>query len=347
MAVIGNVGPLIEPTDRTTYEGQLVRLPPRLFSHNDQQSTWATLGTEGSRYGWGGRFADAALASRPGDNPLFAAISATGNEVFLSGQRARQFRVSSNGSIPEFEMLSNRGLLGNNTAGNDARTRLRAFLARDTIDTPNLFVRDLLAMQSSAITNVDQLRTAAAETPDLTTAFPNTSLGGQLRAIADVIAMRTRLQTRRQVFVASIGGFDSHDNQSNALPGLQTQIDQAITAFVAAMRETGAWNDVTLFTISDFGRTTIENGNGTDHGWGAHQFVVGGSVVGRRIYGSIPDFDLNGPAYTRSRGRLIPGVSVEQFAGTLGRWFGLTSGELQLALPNLRNFSAADLGFMG
>jgi uncharacterized protein (DUF1501 family) len=345
MAVIGNVGPLIQPTSRIGFENETTRVPPRLFSHNDQQSTWMALNAEGARYGWGGRFADAALRSRPSDNPLFSAISVTGNEVFLSGEVARQFRVTSGGA-PEATLLADINYIGRGAGPDSARTRLKAFLSRQTVETPNLFARDLAGMLGRTIANNDAYRAADIATPDVTTVFPATSLGSQMRTIAQVIASRTALNVSRQVFIASIGGFDTHDNQSSTLPGLQTQIDQATTAFSRAMQELRVWNDVTVFTASDFGRTTIENGDGTDHGWGAHHFVIGGSVRGKDIYGAIPDQDLTGAQYTSQRGRLIPGVSVDQFAATLGRWFGLDASELNAAFPNLSRFPTSNLGFL-
>ena len=144
-----------------------------------------------------------------------------------------------------------------------------------------------------------------------------------------------------------MGGFDTHSGQTNTLPGLQTSLSEAISAFRTSMVTQGKWNDVTLFTMSEFGRTTIDNGDGTDHGWGGHHFVTGGSVTGKQIYGDIPTPDLDGESFTSTHGRLIPKVSVEQYAATLGSWFGLDAGELAAALPNLSNFSQKNLGFLG
>ena len=138
----------------------------------------------------------------------------------------------------------------------------------------------------------------------------------------------------------------THSNQATSLPALHTQLAQGIAAFNAAMIELGINNDVTLFTCSDFGRTTTDNGDGTDHGWGAHQFVVGGAVNGNRIYGTVPPPELGLETYTETRGRLIPTVSVDQYAATLGEWFGLSSGEVADVLPNLANFSEKNLGFV-
>jgi len=147
------------------------------------------------------------------------------------------------------------------------------------------------------------------------------------------------LQVNRQVFFVGIGGFDTHDAQASALTGLHSQVEGAITAFFNATQELGIANDVTLFTASDFGRALAENGDGTDHGWGAHHFVVGGDVQGRQILGDIPIADF-GHDQDAGNGRLIPTTSVEQFAAPMGRWLGLTDNEVTVALPNIVNFGS-------
>ena len=143
-----------------------------------------------------------------------------------------------------------------------------------------------------------------------------------------------------------MGDFDTHSGQAGQIPSRHTELSEAVSAFRTEMINQGVWNDVTLFTMSEFGRTTIDNGDGTDHGWGGHHFVAGGSVAGKKIYGDIPTPDLGSDTFTSTHGRLIPKVSVEQYAATLGSWFGLDSSELAAALPNLSNFNEKNLGFL-
>ncbi|MEO1323872.1 MAG: DUF1501 domain-containing protein, partial [Pseudomonadota bacterium] len=171
------------------------------------------------------------------------------------------------------------------------------------------------------------------------TAFPGNFLGQQLQAVANTIAIRNSLLVTRQVFFVAIGGFDTHSNQVNDLPGLQSEIDGGVVAFYQAMQELGLGSDVTLFTASDFGRTLAINGDGTDHGWGSHHFVIGDAVQGGQIYGDMPPYEI-GHDQDAGNGRLIPTTSVEQFAEPLGRWFGLNNSEIAAALPNLSNFAA-------
>lgn len=344
LAVVGGVGPLIGPTDRNGFEDRTVALPKRLFSHNDQQSTWMSLAVEGERFGWGGRFADAAMAASPGADSTFAAINMGSTDVFLSGDVARPLNLPG-GRPPQLRALRINHYIGRGEDANAARDRLREALSRGDFASDNLLERDVAAVLGRALPVTQRFGEALATAPMTMTPFPDNSLGRQLQAVANTILIRDQLNVRRQIFFCSIGGFDTHSGQTGRMDGLHAEIANSMKAFRDAMIEFNAWNDVTVFTASDFGRTLTDNGDGTDHGWGGHHFVAGGEVVGGQIYGEIPSADTEGPRYTRSRGRLIPSVSVEQYAATLGAWFGLDGDELGAALPNLRNFDRA-VGFI-
>ncbi|MEO1027807.1 MAG: DUF1501 domain-containing protein [Pseudomonadota bacterium] len=343
-AIIGNVGPLIEPTSRETFEAGSVLLPPRLFSHNDQQSTWMALDVEGQQVGWGGRFADAIIEADPSADPTFAAIATSGNQVFLSGETARQFSAFGGGS--SLDVLRRRILIGRDRRYDSMRNELAQFFEQSDFGQSNLFSQDVSMSRARGIQNAATFGDALETIVPFGTEFPGSQLGNQLEEVARTIEARNVLGVNRQIFFCAIGGFDTHDGQVNGVPGLHNQISGALMAFRNAMIERGIWQDVTVFTASDFGRTTIDNGDGTDHGWGGHHFVLGGSVNGGDIYGDIPSPDLTSQYYTPTRGRLIPSVSVEQYAATLGRWFGLNDAELLAALPNLGQFGSGDLGFM-
>lgn len=346
LAVVGGVGPLIEPTTRTTFDNNSVELPKKLFSHNDQQSTWMSLAAEGERFGWGGRFLDAAFPGVQTSDRPFVGINVGSADVFLSAPGTRPYNLPS-GNIPLLRAVNNRNLLGFNSQSDAARVRLREALIRQDFSSNFLLERDLAFSTNAGVLNNEEFAAAAdAAGSAITTVFPETGLGRQLRTAAQAIAIRDQLGLSRQIFYATLGGFDTHANQRNDLPGLQTQVADAIAAFRTAMIELGAWNNVTVFTASDFGRTLGDNGNGTDHGWGAHHFVAGGMVDGRKVFGEIARPDLDAQTYTSSRGRLIPSVSVEQYGATLGTWFGLDSTEINAVFPRLPAFSTGNLGFM-
>ncbi|WP_341197912.1 DUF1501 domain-containing protein [Hyphomonas chukchiensis] len=345
MAIVGNVGPLIQPTTRPDLEKATFSLPPRLFSHNDQQSTWMSLGVEGSQYGWGGAFADAAIRSNSTMNPLYAMVSAGPNDVFLSGTEASQFTTSYAGA-QQVKLVDDIYTLGGESKYDAARRALDDYVAKASFSEDNLYARDYISQSGNAVINNNAYDAALSGKPGLTATFPASYTAQQLSSVARTISIRDALNTKRQVFYVFMGSFDTHSGQTGQIPDLHTELSEAVSAFRTEMINQGVWNDVTLFTMSEFGRTTIDNGDGTDHGWGGHHFVAGGSVAGKKIYGDIPTPDLGSDTFTSTHGRLIPKVSVEQYAATLGSWFGLDSTELAAALPNLSNFSEKNLGFL-
>lgn len=335
-AIVSNVGPLIQPVTRADVESESAALPAGLFSHNDQQSQWSAGAPEGARSGWGGRMADEILASASGQTPDFTAISTLGNDVFLTGEVAQPYLVGLDGART-LDVLDFYG--GNPFAQEDnpGGAALRAHFENTRNRPDSLIGRDMAAAISGALAKNEAFNTALETSQTLRTEFPPSFLGAQMRAIARTISTRSPLLMNRQVFYAATGGFDTHSAQAQDLPRLLTEIDQAVVAFFNALDELGVANDVTLFTASEFGRTLAINGDGTDHGWGGVQFVVGGGVQGGRIFGDVPEFVL-GHDLDVGSGRLLPTLSVEQFAAPIGRWFGLNDDELVRALPALPNF---------
>ena len=345
-AIVGNVGPLLDTANRDNLDSGLIELPTRIFSHNDQQSTWMSLDTEGANIGWGGQLADAYLRADATANPLFAALTATNPDVFISGEQARAFRVSQVGQQLRLDPQSRNAYLGFGREADEAREKIGNYLRRTDFGHENLFRRDAIAMAGRGVENQLNFADRISALTPLTTVFPDTSIGRQLGGVAQTMSLRSDLGVQRQVFYTSTGGYDTHNNQATTLPILHRELDEAVAAFHASMLELGLWNDVILFTMSDFGRSMVDNGDGCDHGWGGHHFVAGGSVRGGEIYGDIPEIDLAHPQYTGRRGRLIPTTSVEQYAASLGQWFGLDEGELNSVFPNLSRFDRTTLGFV-
>ncbi|MEM6533687.1 MAG: DUF1501 domain-containing protein [Myxococcota bacterium] len=336
-AIVGNVGPLVQPVSRATFQDQTARVPARLFSHNDQQSTWMGGAPEGAQHGWGGLFADAMIDSGANSSPEFSVITSGGAELFVTGRQAVPYQIDPGGAsriefVEEFR-------------GSPFFDRLRSYFRSQYFSGSNLAQRDIAAALQASFDSNEKYNSAAASGITLNASFPAGEVGGQLRAVAQSIAIRDTLTVNRQVFIVGMGGYDTHGNQAGDLPMLQSQLDVAISAFFEAISELGLANDVTLFTASDFGRSLAVNGDGTDHGWGGHQFVVGGAVNGNTIYGTVPPSEF-GHELDAGGGRLIPTVSVEQFAAPLGRWFGLNESEVASALPNLSSFADAPLNFV-
>lgn len=346
-AVQLNVGPLVVPLTKAQYNGSnrsLYPLPPKLFSHNDQQSVWQSSSPEGSTIGWGGNIGDLALSSNA--NSLFTCISVTGNAVFLSGDSALQYQVSTGGAIPINGVKSS---VYGSTAVRTALTSLIQQTSGQTLEN------EYNKVTTRAVTSESLITTGIAGV-NLATAFPtNNSLADQLKMVARLIGARGTLGTKRQVFMVSLGGFDLHDNLIAQQPVLMQRLSEAMTAFYNATVELGIADKVTAFTASDFGRTLNSNGDGSDHGWGSHHLMVGGAVKGKAFYGSAPPVSNTNTAAAEDQwhvgqGRLLPSTSVDQYAATLAKWFGVSSTELAGVLPNLSHFGGAeypvDLGFM-
>lgn len=337
-AIVGNVGPLIAPTTRDQFVAGNTALPPKLFSHNDQQSVWMSLSTEGTQLGWGGQFVDKAIAGVRGDAATFSAISTTGTDVFLFGEQARPFPASGGGPV-DISLLSQPFRMGNTGGTDRARALLRDHFASQNQTPSSLYQKDLVAENQKTFADSERFAEILAMGTQNPGPFPDTPIGNQLKTVADIISLRGAFGVSRQMFYCAIGDFDTHADQASKLPILQAQISEAFAAFHAAMVQQAIQDSVTLFTTSDFGRTAIDNGDGTDHGWGGHHIVMGGAVKGGEIYGDIPSYDVDSQSYTPSRGRLIPSTSVDQYAATLGRWFGLSGADLTAVLPNLGNFT--------
>lgn len=341
-AIMANVGTLVQPTTLAQYKSGKHPLPPQLFSHSDQQVQWqSSVPDKPALTGWGGRLADLVNAFNS-NNQISMSISVAGTNFFQVGQQVTQYAVSSSGA------LTFNGIAGGNNP-------LRYAAQKDLFNQahPSLFDTAFAGISSGAIAGSDLVNTVLATAPALATAFPTTSLGNQLKMVARLIGSSASFGLKRQVFFCQVGGYDLHAAQvdaANPLNGahanLFTQLSQALAAFYAATVELGVANQVTTFTASDFGRTLSSNGDGTDHGWGSHQLLLGGALKGGDIYGTMPNLTVNGPDDT-GRGRWIPTTSVDEYAATLARWFGVSATDLPTVFPNIGRFARPNLGFLG
>jgi len=335
MAPLLNVGPLEAPLTLAQYRDRSVPRPAKLFSHNDQQSTWQSSQVEGARTGWGGRMSD--LAQTANTNAMFTAINATGNAVFLSGQTAVPYKVSSNGATLFRPLASNR-LYRSSAAAEALNTILRTG-SGNVLAADHALISDR-SIQYGAFVN------DALESSSLTTDFgTGNRLADQLRTVASLIAARNSLGVTRQVFMVSLGGFDNHDGLIGRHEGLLAQVDSAMDAFYQATLELGVSDKVTTFTASDFGRTLASNGDGSDHGWGSYHFILGGAVQGGRFYGRAPQISVDSDDQV-GRGRLLPTTSVDEYSATLAKWFGVAPSDIPSISPNIGRFQTSDLGFM-
>ncbi|MDT7935146.1 MAG: DUF1501 domain-containing protein [Sphingomonadaceae bacterium] len=336
MAVMLNVGTLVQPTTKAQYTARSVPLPPKLLSHNDQQSYWQSSSPEGASSGWGGRIGD--LLQSGNGNATLTCINPSGNAVFLTGRSAVQYAISTGGPIA----LNARTTLGGSSQA--------AQLLQTLMSTPTSHqFETVLAQVGKRSLDLYQAVTAGlAQAPATQTSFPpaadpSSSLGAQLQIVARMISVSQQLGVRRQVFFVSSGRFDTHDGLTTVHPVLLTNLANALRAFYDTTVELGIADKVATFTASDFGRTLTANSDGTDHGWGSMHFVLGGAVRGQQYYGTPPVLANNGPDDI-GQGRLIPTMSVDQYGATLASWFGVAPTDLSTVLPNVGNYAGSALG---
>ncbi|MBW8844726.1 MAG: DUF1501 domain-containing protein [Burkholderiales bacterium] len=330
-----NVGALIQPTTLAQYKAQSVPLPPKLFSHNDQQSVWQSSSPEGATSGWGGRMGDLFLGGN--GTATFTCINASGNAVFMAGHQAVQYQVSVNGAVPINGIL--KPLYGSQACADALRGLITA------ADRSHWMEAELNSVVARSISAQGVVTAGLAGVPALQTPFDTTSsLSNQLLMVAKLIAARQALGATRQVFFVSLGGFDLHDFLLDEHPGLLTAVNDALASFYAATVELGVANQVTTFTASDFGRSLTSNGDGSDHGWGSHHVVLGGAVQGGKFWGALPEVSINGPDDV-GQGRLLPTTAVHQFGATLATWMGVSATDLPLVMPQIVNYSRRDMGY--
>lgn len=342
-AILANVGPLIRPTTKAQYETAGYELPPQLFSHNDQQDQWHSLkGRALLKTGWAGRVADV-LQAQAGSPQLPMDISLAGQTLFQAGTSARPYVMAATGAT---------NFSGHGTSG-VSLARRQAFQAvidaTATASTATIYERNFAGVQQRAVQYAEIVNTALAGAR-VFTALPDSgvtlsSLATQLRTVAKMISVQSQLTMSRQIFFVQIGGFDTHDDLLDLQPELLGDVSFSIKAFYDALAEMGMQQSVTLFTHSDFGRTLTSNGDGSDHGWGGVQFAVGGAVRGGTMYGNYPSLTI-GSELDVGGGRFIPGLSVDQYAATLAKWFGVADADMARVAPSIGNFATRDLGFL-
>jgi uncharacterized protein (DUF1501 family) len=341
LAVVTNVGTLVQPLTKAEYLDSGAAKPASLFSHLDQQLQWQSSrsDTSMSSTGWGGRLADR-LASLNSTANVPAMVSAGGNSLFLTGPASQALVIPAAGTMALNGFYSNPSDVAR-------RSAMSQLLGMDGQNVLTAAAQSVIADSLSSSTRLNPILAAT----DGTLAARFGSLSGdfanQLLAIAKVIEARSALGARRQVFLVSLGPFDTHSDQLGQQQSLFNTLDRGLAAFHGAMSDIGAGSSVTSFTLSDFSRTFLPNTRGgSDHGWGGHHLVIGDAVHGGRMYGTMPTLELSGPDDTDVAGRWIPTTSVDQYAATMATWFGADTATLAAVLPNLSAFSPRTLSFL-
>lgn len=333
-ALVANVGSLVQPTDRSMFSGNDPRLPLGLFSHSDLVRHWQTSmpRSRDAITGWGGRMADLLTDPSRRDDPIAMSIAIDSTNIFQAARYANPYTVSAGGTTERSQYYG--------TWNRDMIYR-RVYDQTIATSNPNL-IKQTHSMMTDIAIRAAELYNSATAGVSIQTVFPDTYLGRNFERIAKTIAARQQLNHGRQVFFLDYGNWDHHSDLINPHAANLAEVDGALSAFNTAMIELGLSDCVLTFTASDFGRTLAGNGQGSDHGWGGNQIVMGGGISGGRVYGSYPATLAANNSLDVGRGRLIPTTSVDEYAAEMVLWFGIgNNADLELILPNVRTFFAA------
>jgi uncharacterized protein (DUF1501 family) len=334
LAILGNVGVLTYPVTKAQVLNGTVELPPQLRSHVDHQDFWQSgVPSYSVATGWAGRIADLVAASNAG-SVVPSVLSLSGTNRWQIGNQAFPFSLSLAGASTMSTQTD--PVRGQAFASILAQSRTHPMEAELT----RIYSRSATASAAitSSLNNAPNVDAYWAGVP------ASNNLAAQLKVVARLIAVRSQLGQRRQVYFVGAGGFDNH-NDLGLHARLLKGVSDALVGFQAAVEGLGVGSNVTTFTASDFGRRLMTNGGGSDHGWGGHHFIMGGAVNGGNVYGNFPVIARNGPDDYYD-GVLVPTTSVDQYGSTLARWFGVSVPDLPIVMPNIGRFSTTDLGFM-
>lgn len=342
LSFISNIGTLVQPTTMTQYQSGNTPLPKSLFSHIDQITQWQTSVPQGlsELNGWAGRMADV-LHSNLNTGATSMSISLAGNNVFQIGKDTLQFSITSDGA-----------LLPSGPGAGLGSTEARKNFAVDGLlnNTYNNMIQDAFATHVRNSHEAQAAFNAVYTTIDdsaVESLFPDSNISQQLLAAAKTIKARELLGLRRSTIFIQRGGWDHHGELLNTQAGMLDELSPAIAAYQRALEIFGVSNDVISYTASDFGRTLRSNGRGTDHAWGGNQMVWGGPIDGGKIFGSFPDLSIDGPDDVGFGGRILPTTSVDKFYEEMSLWFGVSSSDMNMVLPNIGNFSTEpNIGFI-
>ncbi len=321
IAFVANVGTLIEKTSIKDYRTKSSRLPRSLFSHLDQRAQWQTsVPQSDEKSGWLGRASEALLESTVNASDISMNISLAGNNLLQTGATSSTpYNITRHGSL-RVEVPWVRELFNRQNQENLFQSEY-ANLSRDSIDLEKIFSQ-------------------AFQTSTLNTTFPKSNkLAHELEAVAKTIVASQKLGHQRQTFFVSVDGWDNHQDLLSRHDKLLHQLDEALGAFNAALHELNYQDQVTTFTVSDFGRALVSNGDGTDHGWGGNALVMGGAVNGGQILGDYPEtLRPKSGLDVGQNGRLLPTTACDEYFYELLEWFGVAASDFEFVLPNLNNF---------
>lgn len=342
LGFISNIGTLIEPVTKSTVWEPDTKLPLGLFSHSDQTRQWQTaLPHERSSTGWGGKIAD--LINDQNTNEYIGMnISMNGGNLYQRGTSSTPFTMD-----PYEGVVDINGYNDNWEFNTLRKAGIDNMLDAQYQDVFKKTYVDVIRVAKDAN---EQIKTALEALTPFNTNFSDNDLSQSMHMVAKMIASRSTLGMKRQIFFVEYGGWDHHDEVMDAQQTMFNVVSNAMVEFNNVLIEMNMKDCVTTFGMSEFGRTMTSNGNGTDHGWGGNVMVMGGAVKGGNIYGTYPDLALESEVEVGG-GVYIPTTSCDEYFAELALWLGVTPSSLTDLFPNLGNFYSAGssdlpLGFL-
>lgn len=350
VAIVTNLGNIIEPATKEEFKAKTKTLPPYLFAHNHQTKLMMTGESSILNYsGWAGRIHDNWLDVN--NNDIYGMnIAISRNNHLFYGDKTSALTIKANGPTSYKRIKQDIHTQLNQIEDENPFRRLFNNLKQHSFDMQDTLVDDW-KNNIPSFTSMNAYGGALFSEPsdeELEQSSPiltDTSIIKQFAAVAKLAYIGKNRGLKRQIFFIQDGGYDTHNNQVNQHSRKLRGMSLGIGDFTKALQEMGMENEVTTFNISDFGRSIGDNGDGTDHAWGNNNFVLGGAVNGG-LYGTLPDLTLGGSDDISKKGRLIPTTSMSQYYGTIIKWFGADEDVLAKVVPELNNFSTKDLGFM-
>lgn len=340
MAVIANVGALVEPTTVSQVLNRSAKLPPFMGSHAEQQQWVQGWMGDADQTGWGGRMIDLLPASLTAREPL---VAMGGNYTSVLPQNAPLSFANSNSN-------ANWGRVNLLSTTDPAAARVE-WASR--LQSGNAYEAEFVRSMRTAYSDSIDFALGQKNGPTPSGVFPDKQIGRDLKFLAKHIPYSKQAGSLRQIYLVEDGGYDTHTDQLSSTVGLDARLKDvadSVAAFDTSMQSLGMGADVLTIVISEFGRTLDPAaGVGSDHAWGNHWFAVGGAVKGGVVYGQNFPALVNGGVDDSSdskRGYWVPQYSSDQFIGDIGVWMGLSAAQLVTAMPNLANFKVPTVGYL-
>ncbi|UAK24246.1 DUF1501 domain-containing protein [Sphingomonas nostoxanthinifaciens] len=344
MNVVLNTGTLYQPLTKDQYQNAPNLRPVNLMSHADEQAHWqGQRAREASSDGYMGRIYD--RSSQPA---LPSLISFYGSNLISMGQASSPLVLPSSGSL-----VRKAASTATDLATSTRNSAMSALADGSTYGTVTATTATGISAAFGQATTANALFAATSSVDQYfvnptTGAALSTDIANQLKRVARMIEARGTLGHSRQSFFVGHGSYDTHTAQLAQQKTLLTDLGLAIAAFYNAMKGLGLSQNVTAFTMSDFGRVYAGNAQaGSDHAWGNNHLVIGGAIKPKTVHGAYPSQVMGGADDAIGDGRFIPTIATEEYLGAIAQWHGVATADMPYVFPNWATWTSNGRGPIG